>query len=131
MSREFFKLSEPTDRTKDGPIIALTPPNLRVRFDYERDGGIIKWVELIFHDVLVCEYRQEACCTAEDLDAYNTLVKDMTSPWLSEMESRWKRFLGSQAQQEFPYYHWRLYFDDASCINIVAKTHEAAEMNSH
>lgn len=130
MSRETIVLKHPTSRTKDGPVIRLTPPNLSIKYDYPTDDGSVNWVELFFQDVLASEYRQEACCTAEDLDAYNKLLKEGTSAWLSEMESRWSKFLGSQVRgKEFLYFHWRLYFDDVGCINIIAKSCQVSESN--
>ena len=86
----------------------------------------VEWTRVVFRDVLAFEYRQDACCQAEDLDAYNRVVKYLDSDWLEEMRNRRAGVLGHQANQEpaASYAHWRIYFDDAGCIDVMARSFE-------
>lgn len=119
-----FGLPYPTSRTIVGPELHLQSSLLEVRYDCEQDDGAVEWVQVSFHDTLAFEYRQVALCKAEDLDAYNKIVKYLESDWLDEMKDRWRNFLGSQASesQGQRYAHWRIYFDDAGCIDVIAKS---------
>jgi hypothetical protein len=124
--KEIFQLPWPTSRTITGPRVYWESPALVVDYDFEQDDGSIEWTRVTFHDVLAFEYRESACCEAADLDAYNQMVRYLDSGWLEEIRRRWREFLGSQAKEasEQSYAHWRIYFDDAGCIDVIAQSFE-------
>lgn len=126
MKREEYNLPWPTSQTITGPKLCLDSLKLIVDYDFEDDDGSAKWTQITFRDVLSFEYRQVACCCAEDLDAYNQIVRYLDSDWLKAMMHRWRRFLGDHASesQEMSYAHWRMYFDDAGCVDIIARSFE-------
>jgi len=125
MTTEYFNLAWPTSRTVIGPRLCLDSGALVVDYDFEQDDGSVKWIRITFQDVLAFEYRQIVCCCAEDLDAYNRVVKYLGSEWLKEMLNRRQRFLGGQAGEDCNLYaHWRIYFDDAGCVDVIAQAFE-------
>ncbi len=124
--RKVVKLPQATSRTTVGPKLQLSSSTLRLSYGCEQDDGALRWTHIIFHDVLKFEYRQEAVCGAEALDGYNQMAEYQESDWLRTTRARLTSFLGSQAPegQELLYVHWRIYFDDAGCVDVVAESFE-------
>ncbi len=125
MQKECFDLPYPTSQTMTGPKLCLDSMILVVDYDFEQEDGFVKWIQVIFRDVLAFEYRQVTCCYVEDLDAYNKVVKYLDSDWQKKMLNRRRRFLGNQVDETLNLYaHWRIYFDDAGCVDVVAQSFE-------
>jgi hypothetical protein len=126
--QETFQLPLPTSRTIKGPRINLDENTLVVSYDFEHDDGSIHWSRVVFYGILAFQYRQNTCCRAEDIDAYNKIVRRPTSDWMEEMRKRLEEFLGNQADraEQSQYAHWSIYFDDAGCIDAIAQRFEVA-----
>ena len=124
-SHETFELSLPTSQTKTGPYIRYEGTSLKVEYDFERDDGGIEWTKVVFNSVVKFEYRQNICCRAEDLDAYNKVVRYEASEWQAEALELQERFLGSSGlETRAPFVHWRMYFDDVGCLDVLALSFE-------
>jgi hypothetical protein len=98
-----------------------------VDYDYERDDGAIEWTRVVFHDVLAFQCRDSMCCTADDVRVWSHLLKLTTSPWLEEIiRTRVENLPMADAFEPGSYSDWRMYFDDAACIAVVARSFEVA-----
>jgi hypothetical protein len=124
VKNELYDLPRPTSQTITGPILCLHSRKLTIDYDFERDDGIVEWIRVVFKDVLTFEYRQIECCQAEDLDAFNQIVKYPRSDWRKRMVDRSTYFLGVQANEKNAdtYAHWRMYFDDVGCLDVIARS---------
>lgn len=80
-----IELPLPTSRTVNGPKLHLSQQQLTLEYDYVLDDGTVAWTRTQFNAVIAFEYRQVACCVADDLDAYNKIVRHFDSSWLKEM----------------------------------------------
>lgn len=127
MLTEKIQLPLSTNATKRGPILSLESDSLLIKYDYEEDLGSVRWAELLFKEVLAYEYRQAACCEAEHIIGSEHLASYLNSEWLNKIVSIWKESVGWQEWQqqqggEHRFKHFRIYFDDAACVDIVAAT---------
>lgn len=117
-----LELPRPTSQTIKGPLINLMDKNLTLGYDYENDNGTIDWVKIIFLDVLTFNYRQNSCVLPEDVKAYNVILDLGDSLWLNTNKQIYEKFLGkSHIHQGFNYKHWKIYFDDVACVEIIAR----------
>lgn len=108
----------PTSRTVTGPELVVARDEAIVRYDFERDDGSVAWVRITFARPIAVSFRTEPACRATDLDAYVHLTGYAESEWLSDVQSRVAGYFGSDGQPAL--IHWRLYFDDAGCIEAIA-----------
>lgn len=99
---QIVQLPQATSRTITGPRLGLIPPRLVLEYDCEQDDGSTIWTRISFSDVLAVDFRQEACCTAEDVEGYNRMVRYQDSDWLAEIRDRWRRYLGRQGERRAP-----------------------------
>jgi hypothetical protein len=57
------------------------------------------------------------------MEAWNTLVRLEDSDWLREMLRRRREYLGEQwAESEDPFQHYRIYFDNFGCIDVISRS---------
>ena len=57
------------------------------------------------------------------MDAYDAVLRQSESNWLSEVIGLRSQFLGTRADavDSAPYADYRFYFDDAGCIRTIAQ----------
>ena len=67
MKTSNLPLDKPTNRTVTGPTFLNEGSQVVVKYDYEHDNGKVEWVQVIFMDVLLFEYREASCCNEEDI----------------------------------------------------------------
>ena len=121
-SYEKIGLPLPTSKTVTGPKLRWDGQILAIEYDSERDDGQVEWAEIVFGEVLRFEYRQNSLCLADDVDAYNYLVRYAESALLNEALDKRTEFLGVSENTDgaSPHSHWRIYFDDAGCVDVLA-----------
>ena len=125
-TNDVINLHVRTDRTKEGLKLNFEYPVLFVDYDFEEEDGSVIWVRIKFLNVLAYQFRQEPCCVSDDIDANNILLKLIESKWLIEMRERWSVYFGSQISQsdEGSYAHWKIFFDNIGCIDVIASEYE-------
>lgn len=122
MTSSYERVGLPLPTILTGPKLRWDGQILAIEYDSEREDGQIEWAEIVFGEVLKFEYRQNILCRADDVDAYNYLVKYAESGWLNEALEKRTEFLGvlEKADGASMYSHWRIYFDDAGCVDVLA-----------
>ena len=121
----FIALSKPTNRTVQGPLLNKTQDQLVVEYDFEMDGGELEWSRIIFQEVLVFEFRDSACCRADDV--VNGIRRSDESTFLRDILRRWQETVGWQDWQQEKggaerFKHFTMYFDDAASLNVIASS---------
>ncbi len=119
-------LPYPTSATVEGPRLSGQGSVLTVEYDYTGLDGAVVWTRLTFRGVLAFRYCDAACCTAEDVQAYNYLALRSDSEWLTQVRQLWVKSMAGQATsgQAASYREWRMYFDDAGCVGVIAQSFE-------
>lgn len=119
------RLTIPTNRTMKGPKLTNDGKRLIVDYDFEEDDGSTRWGRVVFDEVLSFEYRDSACCRAEDVLPPTEIRSRADSAYLGLVTDLWQESVGNQAWQHGKggrdrFQHFTVYFDDACCLNIVA-----------
>lgn len=133
---EHIPLPRPTSATVKGPTVQFEPPTLMVAYDYERDDGVIAWTRLVFNDVLAYAYRQIACCEAEHIIGSKAIQRFRASTWLAGLLTVWQEAVGWQQWQQQQggaqrFQHFRVFFDDAGCVEVIARSCKIEEEESN
>jgi hypothetical protein len=118
-------LERPTDKTVLGPRFRGDARRWVVEYDYEHDDGSTEWSAVIFEEVLDVEFRQQACCTGEDVVGASAVTCLDESERLSGAKQRWYAAVGWQEWQqqkggETRFKHFKMFFDDAGCLDVIA-----------
>jgi hypothetical protein len=132
---ERIPLPVPTNATLKGPRLTHEQSTLAVAYDYERSNGTTVWAELVFDEVLALEYRDSACCEPDQVVGSSHLVRYSDSAWLGRIRGLWSAAVGWQEYEQSKggadrFGHFRLYFDDAACIEVIAAALSINETNS-
>lgn len=125
MSAANIQLQRPTNRTVTGPRFHADGTRVIVEYDCELDEGGVEWSKLSFEEVLAFEYRQVACCRADDVVGAHEIRCLEKSTYLSDVIDRWQESVGWQEWQQEQggdarFKHFTIFFDDAGCVNVVA-----------
>jgi hypothetical protein len=120
-----IQLLLPTNRTVRGPTFRKDDEAVVVEYDCEEDDGRMRFIRLTFMEVLVFEYRQAACFEASDVLPPTEMLCLHHSKRLGAVVSVWHESVGTQEFQAIRggperFRHYKLYFDDAGCIEVVA-----------
>jgi hypothetical protein len=116
-----IELPLPTSMTSRGPLVTVSPAVV-VCYDHPEDDTT-KWVRIEFIVTIALQLRREPCCTADDLEAWNVLLRSGDSPWLREVCKLRREFLGAQYdEQEDCFSHYRVYFDHSGCVEVIAES---------
>ncbi len=123
------KLEVPTNRTESGPIFRAGSGGVVVEYDYRSDDGKTSWVAVLFSEVLHFEYRQIACCDAEDVIDAREIAGSLSSDRLKKTIDRWQKSVGWQEWNRRQggatrFKHFKIFFDDAGCVDVVAASCE-------
>jgi hypothetical protein len=129
---DHIPLPRPTSATVQGPKLHFASPTLLVAYDYEGEDGVIAWTRLVFHDVLAYAYHQMACCEAEHISGYQHIQRFRASKWLARILKVWQEAVGWQPWQQQQggaqrFQHFRVFFDDAGCVDVIARSCEIEE----
>jgi hypothetical protein len=125
MPRELIHLPIRTSQTVTGPRYKGDKNSVVVEYDYERDDGSREWCSVVFEEVLLVEFRQDACCEEGDILSSDEVVTLDESPRLRETVSRWQESVGWQEWHQNQgggsrFRHFKMYFDDAGCLDVIA-----------
>lgn len=118
ISRRTIEVNIPLNATSEGPRLRHANGTAEVDYDFEHDDGRHSWARLIFRGVLASRLTDSSCCTADQIGPARELVQLAESDWLDELRSRRRRFLVQQDDR--PLWHFRVYFDDAACLDVAA-----------
>jgi len=132
---EHLPLPRPTSATVKGPTVHFAPPTLLVAYDYERADGVMEWTRFVFNAVLAYAYRQMACCEAEHMSGSKAIQRCRASKWLAGMLQVWQEAVGWQQWQQQQggaqsFQHFRVFFDDAGCVEVIARACHIEEEES-
>lgn len=124
-----LQLPQPTSHTERGPVVELDGGRLTVHYDCVTEDGVAEWTELVFEEVLTFGYRNMAACTDQDVLGADYVVEDDASTELDAAVNRWTTFVGWQGhekgrQRADPFKHFRVFFDDAGAIDVIARSLE-------
>lgn len=102
---------------------------LDIDYDYQRDDGTLEWIHLRFNEVSAYKFCQAVCCAAEHIVGFDVMARYTESAWRDERIEHWKEWIGwqeSQKQQggESRFHHFRIFFDDAGCVDVLASSYE-------
>jgi hypothetical protein len=113
-----------TSRTRGGPLVRLEPPALVVDYNCEEDDGALRWARIRFSGVMAFEYRQEACCLASDVEAYNKMLEVRTSARLDDIRRCYERSVPreSRVTEASEFAQFLIYFDDSGCVDVIASS---------
>src|SRR5215831_10375384 len=80
--------------------------------------------------------HQMACCEAEHIIGYQTLQRFRESKWLASILKVWQEAVGWQQWQqqqggEKRFQHFRVFFDDAGCVDVIARSCDIEEERAH
>ena len=93
----------------DGPQVAFDGRDLKLRLDYETPTGAYRWAALTFFRVHAFCFTNWRSCTVEQIQSYDRLVVVEDS----ELRRSLKRVPEDAS-------HYRIYFDERGCYDIVA-----------
>lgn len=135
-AEERIALPLPTNATVKGPLLELEGSSLMVKYDHQHDDGRLEWTCVRFTGVLAFEYRQEAACGAEQIVGSGQVVQLSESQWLETRVNIWSKLVGSQKWQQLQggakrFRHFRMYFDDAACVDVAAEAISVDQVVSH
>lgn len=99
-----------------GPELIQTLREVRLRLDHETETGDYEWSAIVFRGVHAIRFTAHASCTRDQVRAYDRLVRVQRSEWLEALP-------GAEAD----HHHFRIYFDEFGCYDVVAASFEVRE----
>ena len=135
MALERIPLPRRTSQTVSGPRYSGDKNSLVVKYDYEHDDGVRDWCAVVFQEVLRFDFRQDACCDEGDVLGSEGMVSLDQSPFLQETIALWQESVGSQDWHQkhgggARFRHFKMYFDDAACLDVIAASCTVAPCDS-
>jgi hypothetical protein len=112
---EVWRLPHSSQECEHGPEARLTERTLTIRYDFETDAGAYEWASLQFEEVIALEFLREELCGPDQLSALDKLLEVLDSPWLRKVHA------GRRLDSD-PVHHYRIYFDDYGCYEILSGT---------
>jgi len=85
---------------------------LAIAYDFETESGEYAWAELRFSGVAAFRFTAARHCSEDQISAYDSL---------QELRSRWAEDLSDPPSD---LRHYRIYFDDVGCYEVLARTFE-------
>lgn len=111
MSETVWSLPAPSQEFEQGPQILVRPGKVTLRWDVEGESGEYTWSSGEFVGVEAVVFTAHESCTSEQVRAYDRLVMVEPSELLSGLKGARGKFL----------HHYRIYFDEAGCLEVVAE----------
>lgn len=98
----------------------MEPPSLTQRgdqldlvYDYETDSGQYQRAAISFRGVEAFSFTSFELCSPEQVAAYDKVIAIHSSEWL-------KRLRSQRAIKEGTVLHYRMFFDEVGCYEIIA-----------
>ena len=113
-TREIWHMPHMSQEFERGPEVSLAGGKLTVRYDYETVQGPYAWSGFAFDEVQAFEFVGERLCQEEQFAALDKVVEVTKSSW--ESRARTNVSTGHDARLR----HYRIYFDDYGCLEILA-----------
>lgn len=115
----------PTNTTQNGPHFRTEKSTVVVEYDAQLDDGSTHWGTVVFSDVLQFEFRSTPACAVDDVVGATEVRVLTASHLLGVMLDRWRETIGWQEWEQQKggaarYKHFKMYFDDAGCIDVIA-----------
>ncbi|WP_445148360.1 hypothetical protein [Baekduia sp. Peel2402] len=98
----------------DGPVVSFAPRDLRIRYELETDSGSVEWEEMGFPAVDAFVFTAIEAVTSDQVDAYDTVVEVLDSPWLA-------RVLADRRHPRAGLRHFRIFFDEYGAFDVLAE----------
>ncbi len=105
-----WTLPHKSQEFNEGPRIRHEMDRLTIAYDFETEDGSYQWEELSFSGVAAIAFTGAAYCTEDQVGAYDKLVE--------VTDRHWARTLEGMPQDV---HHYRIYFDDAGCYEVLAR----------
>lgn len=93
----------------EGPRVRLELERLTIAYDFETPDGSYDWEEMSFSGIEAFAFTSARSCTADQISAYDK-VEEVT-------DSAWRRTLEGVTVDV---HHFRIYFDEAGCYEVLA-----------
>ena len=124
-----IELPYPTSATIKGAIVVMAGDILELFYDYAGLDAPPVWGRLRFREVLAYQWLSDVCCSAEHILRFDSMRASADSAWLTELLDRWDRLVEwRQYQEELGgrkrFRHYRVYFDELGCLDVVASSVE-------
>ncbi len=114
MDEVIWTLPSPSQEFEQGPHILVASGRVTLRWDAESDTGEYVWSTAGFVGVEDVQFTAAGSCTPDQVRAYDRLIKVEPSPRLAALRGSASKFL----------IHFRIYFDDIGCLDVVAEDFE-------
>jgi hypothetical protein len=111
MSEVIWQLPNPSQEFNQGPQILVSNGRVTLRWDHETEDGSYAWSSAEFVGVEDAEFIAQDSCSPDHAEAYDRLLKIEPSARLEALRGSSTKFLQ----------HFRIYFDDIGCLEIVAE----------
>jgi hypothetical protein len=92
-------------------------------------GRDLQWAEVVFEGVLALRYQDFSVCGEDDVQGHDYMVEEQEHAELQAIRETRKTFLGPDAFEQqkdiqSPVKLYRLFFDDAAAIKVIARSAE-------
>lgn len=94
-----------------GPQILISAGTVTLRWDTEAASGHLQWSQARFAGVETVRFTAANSCTPDQVRPYDRLVEIRPSDLLPGRGAVGPKFLQ----------HFRIYFDEAGCLDVVAE----------
>ena len=108
-----WELGHKSQEFELGPIVRLENGQLVIAYDYETDAGAYGWEEMSFAGIRGFSFTAAPDCSEDQVAAYDRVQQIDSSPWLARTADAPKSI-----------HHYRIYFDDVGCYDVLAATFE-------
>ena len=111
MADTIWRLPNPSQEFNESPRILISGGSVILRWEYEQDNGSYAWSSADFVGVEDVQFTSHSSCSAEQVEAYDRLVKVDPSDRLATLRGSSSRVLQ----------HFRIYFDEVGCLDVIAE----------
>lgn len=110
-----FKLPVPSTSFADDPHVCANV----LRYQFYREGVLFR-SGLRFITVPATRTRAERCCGVWHIEAYDTLIEIVDSPWVAEIRADTQELW----RERWKMHHYMIYLDSAGCFEFIAESWE-------
>jgi hypothetical protein len=105
-----WQLPAKSQEFDEGPKIRQDPgERFIISYDFELDSGAYAWEELVFIGTVAFRFTESRHCSEDQVGAYDRLQDLGRSDWFRELR-----------QPPADVHHYRIYFDDIGCYEVLA-----------
>lgn len=95
------------------PSLIQRGDRLELVYDYETESGQYQHATITFRGVEAFFFTSFESCSPDQVAAYDRVVAIRASEWLKQLRSR-------RAIEESLARHYRIFFDDVGCYEVIA-----------